>query len=103
MSAEAYNFGRDGIPTIVKTEPGKLDYPCDWSDWLPAGDSIASYEVTAQTGITLVSDERAGAVVVAWLSGGRHGFTYLVRFRITTAAGRIEERTIAVAVVYARG
>ena len=87
-----------GVPTIQKTVPGVLDYPFDWAAWL-AGDTITSHDVTVGSGITLDRDERAGAVVVAWLSGGVNGQSYLVRCRITTAAGRTEERTISVVVV----
>lgn len=97
---ETYTL-KNGLPTIPKTVPGVLDYPFDWTSWLN-GDTIASYDVTAQAGIVLDRDERAGPVVVAWISGGAHGFTYLVRCRITTAVGRTDERTIAVAVVLTR-
>lgn len=102
MKQETFKLDRDGIPTILKTEPGKLDYTFDWSDWL-GDDTITTFNVTVSGGITLESYDHAGSQVVAWLSGGRHGRTYLVRCRITTAAGRIEERTVAVTVVDRRG
>lgn len=100
---DGYTLDNDGIPTIDKTVPGVLDYTFDWSEWLAEiGDTIAEKEVTAASGITLDKDERSGGKVIAWLSGGAHGFTYWVRCRITTTGGRTEVRTIRVRLVLFR-
>ena len=37
--------------------PGaEIDYEFDWSDWLATGETIDSYTVTAETGLTVLSD-----------------------------------------------
>lgn len=89
-----------------------LDYKWDWradtnnndpaasSDWLEAGETISSHTVTAETGLTVDSSALAdtSSSVVAWLSGGTAGETYLVTCQIVTTNSRTDERTITVKV-----
>lgn len=97
---ETYTPDQNGNPTIQKTTKAVLDYSFDWSKWLkPVADTITSYAVEAQPGITVDSHMVAGDVVTVWLSGGTAGNTYPVRCKITTDAGRTEERMIRVAMV----
>ena len=83
----------EGLPTIDKDPDATLDYAWEWSDWL-AGDSISSHTVTV-SGVTKASDTRVGTKVTAWISGGTVGTPGLATCTITTAAGRIEQRSIA--------
>ena len=61
-------------------DPGStLDYQIDWSQWL------ASSNTTTET--------------VQWLAGGTVGAVYQVVNQITTAGGRIAERTIEIRMI----
>lgn len=73
-----------------------LDYAFDWSDWLVAGETITSFTVSAETGLTVASDGEVSGVVTAWLSGGTANRDYPVTCQITTSQGRIDERTITI-------
>lgn len=74
-----------------------LDYALDWGDWLQPGDGIISHVIEVD-GVTLNSDARDGAIVTAWVSGGQDRSTGRIAVRITTAQGRVDERTIEVTI-----
>ena len=88
-----------------KSPGAKLDYKFDWApktngdptktDWLEAGETIASYSVSADSGITIDSDTLAdnNTSVVVWVSGGTDGTRYKIKCAITTTLGRKAERT----------
>jgi len=87
----------------LKDPDAKLDYPFDWraktngngdSDWLASDETIVSYVITVDDGITLISSSEINGMVVVWLSGGEVGEWYDVACKITTSAGRMDERTI---------
>ena len=88
---------------FTKDPNAVLDYAFDWSDWLAAGETISTFTVTAETGLTLgtgdKSPSQANGVVTYWLSGGTAGINYKVACLITTSAGRTDERTIWIKVV----
>ena len=86
-----------------------LDYKFDWaaqtngsgsSDWLANGETIASYTVTAETGLTKVSDSvtDSNTSVTVWLSGGTADTVYDVTCHIVTSAGREDDRTMKIVV-----
>jgi hypothetical protein len=80
---------------MTKDPAAVLDYEVDWSKWLAGdGDTIFAHEVTAPTGITVDSSTRTSTAVTFWLSGGTVGQQYIVTVQITTAAGRIDERSM---------
>lgn len=81
------------MTTYEKDPQAKADFGWDWVNWLEPGDAIASHTVVAESGISLDSDSQVGTRVIAWLSGGTLGENYKVTFGITTASGRIDERT----------
>ncbi len=83
----------------LKDPNAVLDYTWDWSNWLPAGDTIASKTVTATTGLTVASSSLTTTTVTAWLSGGTAGTVYSVACKIVTVGGRTDERTIEIQVV----
>jgi hypothetical protein len=71
-----------------------LDYLVDWSQWLPAGDTIVSSTFTPQTGITTTNTSFTATTTTVWVSGGSSGQSYTIINDITTAAGRRGERTL---------
>lgn len=75
-----------------------LDYTIDWSAWL-VSDTIATSDWSVQAGLTEDSDSNTTTTATVWLSGGAEGESYSVRNRITTAAGRTDDRTITIRVV----
>jgi len=75
-----------------------LDYGFDWTDWL-AGDTITtSAWSVSPAGLTAVTNSKNGGVTTVWLSGGTVGQTYQVVNSVITALGRIDQRTLLVAI-----
>lgn len=86
--------------TFRKDPDAKLDYGIDWNTdgYLATGETISASTWTVPTGITEVSSEFSGTVTKIWLSGGTAGETYTIANRITTTAGRIDERSFDIVV-----
>ena len=78
--------------TFTKDPDAILDYAVDWSRWL-AGDEIFSSAWTVPVGLTKVTDALTPTKTTVWLSGGTAGQSYTVTNRITTSAGRTEDRS----------
>ena len=84
----------------LKDPSAVLDYVFDWKEeWLATGETIDNYTITADTGITVDSWTEDDGKVAVWLSGGTAGINYKVACKITTSAGRTDERTIWIKVV----
>jgi hypothetical protein len=84
--------------TIQSKDPNSTkDYLWDWSQWL-GDDTITTSTFLVPTGITLESDAHTAKTATVWLSGGTEGATYEVTNRITTAGGRIDDRTMRLTV-----
>ena len=79
---------------LVKDPDATLDYTIDWSAWLPDTDSIIESEWIVPDDLTASDESLAGAAATVWLAGGVLGETYRVTNRITTLAGRIDDRTL---------
>lgn len=86
-------------PSIPKDPDAILDYSEDWTAWL-AGDVVLSAIVVfpdplstliQAPGKAIVND---GSIVTVWLTGGRINFTEQATLRITTAAGRVDDRSM---------
>jgi hypothetical protein len=86
-------------PTIEKRVSAVLDYGFDLSapvtqiyqPWLAPGEQVVSLTVAADSGLTVNSSSIsanasgvAGALLIAWLSGGVANTTYNVTFTFTT-------------------
>lgn len=83
------------MPSIFQKDPNAtLDYQWNYAEWLDT-DTIASHQIIVPIGLTLVSSTHTSSAVTAWISGGTVGKTYAVVCRITTTAGRIDDRTIS--------
>jgi len=78
----------------------KLDYTFDWTPWLTdQSDTIASYVVTAQTGLTVTTSSNDTYTVTIWItidSNIPKNRLLTLACKITTAAGRVDERTIRI-------
>ena len=85
-------FYKDKDPDAV------LDYQWDWSAWLSDDDSITSYTVTVDDGLTLDTDTNTSTAVTAWFSGGTIGERYDATAHIITADGREDDRTMRITV-----
>lgn len=94
----------------LKDPSAVLDWRFDWnalangygdSNWLVSGETITSYTITADSGITVDSDELVSddTAIVVWLSGGTVGTSYDVVCHIVTSAGREDDRTITIKVM----
>ena len=81
-------------------QPGEtLDYDVDYTDWFSnRTDTPASCVVTAEAGLTKVSDARTGNVVKIVLSGGTDGTKYKVTVRMTTTTGMVKEADFTVTI-----
>lgn len=91
------------MTTYSKDPDSTLDYVFDWAapppgPWLTDGETIEDFEVTVATGLTLDSQSATDDTITVWLSGGTAGTRYTVACRITTSAGRTDERTFTVSV-----
>ena len=96
--------------TFPRKDPDAvLDYKFDWkaltngsgnSDWLASGETISTYEVTVDTGITKDSAAKADTdtSIVIWLSGGTDEVDYEVTVHIVTSASREDDRTARIPV-----
>jgi len=86
--------------SYIKDPEATLDYTVDWSAWL-GDDTITGSTWDVPSGIEQPSGKPAhhdDAKATIWLEGGTPGETYKVTNRITTAAGRIDDRSIRIVV-----
>jgi hypothetical protein len=97
----AFIQGKDGLPQIVKDPAATLDYQLDWTDWLGADTISASVWTLASPtgGLTAAAPSFTGKIARVWLSGGTAGQTVRVTNQITSALGRIDERSFNVRLV----
>ena len=97
--SDTYVINSVGKATIVKDDQAKLDYTFDWSQWLtPIADTIASAVATihgdGNATIGNPANQLTTTSVTIWVAGGTIGQQYQLACKITTAAGRIDERSV---------
>jgi len=98
-----FRADRDGA-FIDKDTEAVLDYSVDWSNWMPAGDSVntSTFTVTAISGdtdaLTVNSSAISTNVCTAVLSGGTAGNIYTVNNKIVTNNSITERRHFRVSV-----
>jgi len=85
------------IEAFVKDPSDQMDYGFDWSDWL-GSDTITASAWTVPTGITNFSTSNTTTTSTIWLTGGTHQTDYLITNQITTAGGRIKQRSFKIMV-----
>ena len=77
-----------------------LDYSFDWGPYLtPLGDTIVTVEWVLSPGLTKVSQSNTTTTATVFVSGGVLEETETLTCRITTAGGRIDDRTIELVMV----
>ena len=81
----------------VKDPQATLDYRFDWAAWLTT-DTISTVTWTVPAGITQTAATNTTTTATIWLSGGAVGTRYAIACKITTTAGRIDERSLIVSV-----
>lgn len=83
---------------IIKDPAATLDYQMDWSEWL-GEDTITASSWTVPPELVQVTHTHTDTAAVVWVSGGAAGSSYNLVNQITTAGGRIDERTLLLAVL----
>lgn len=85
-------------PSYIRDKDSRLDYIWDWTAWLTGSETITAVTWVLETGI--VNDHTSATTTSAtiWLTGGTAGTTYLVTCRISTSAGRIDDRSAKIKV-----
>ena len=93
-------FQEDRVGAYIEKDPyAILDYSLDWTNWMPAGDTITSISVTAQTGITIDSTTNTDYIATANISGGTAGTIYNIEFKIVTTNGLRDSRNFRIKVL----
>lgn len=88
----------------TKDPDAVLPYGVDWTSWLETGDAIASasWAVTSPSGdadpIVVDSSSATDYIATAVVSGGTVGNVYVLRCRITTDNGYVDDRSINIGV-----
>ena len=78
----------------VKDPDAVDDYPIDWSDTLPSGDTISTSNWTKTGDVTLGSESNTTTTATTFVSGGTVGAQAQITNRIVTAGGRTYDKTI---------
>lgn len=91
----------EALTPFIKDPNAVLDYAVSWAAWLAeVSDTIvtSAWAVLDDVDSTLIIDSDVSNTTVAtvWLSGGTLDRKYALRNRISTAGGRIDDRTIYV-------
>lgn len=85
--------------TAEQDKDAFVDYAFDWHDWLVGDDIIVDSQWSADEGITLSGASLKNPVTTIWVQGGEVGRWYLVTNTVTSAAGRIDQRTFRLKVI----
>jgi len=99
-------FKTDSQGTYIEKDPfAKLDYTLDFTDYMPAGDTIATHTVTAQTitgdatPLVIASSSNTTLLVTAIIQAGTAGKIYNIEYRIVTANNKQDSRNIRIKVL----
>lgn len=88
---------------FIKDPAAKLDYAVDWSSWL-SEDTISAvvWSVTGSDAALLVASSPApsedAGVATVWVEAGTLAGNYYVTCQITTAGGRVDQRSFEIRV-----
>ena len=97
---KTYELDKKGRRVIDRDPDSVLDYSADFTDWLALSTDTIAGVTAVPVGCALAASKPppsfVGGLVTAWISGGVVGADEMpsVTFRITTAAGRVEDSTI---------
>ena len=87
---------------VEQHEDDDLDYPFDFTSWLPSGDTISSHVVSVESGLTLGTNSHTTTEVAFWISGGTAGTDYACEVKVTTANSRVYNLTFSFSIVDVR-
>jgi len=88
------------MATYKKDPNATLDYMFDWGPYLtPLVDTIQSVTWVLSSGLTKVSQSNTATTATVFVSGGALGDTETLTCRITTAGGRVDDRSIQLKIV----
>lgn len=83
------------MATYKKDPNAVLDYTFDWSAWLlPLSDTIASVTWIVTSGLTTSLPSNTTTTATVFVSGGVVNSTEKLTCRITTASGRVDDRSV---------
>lgn len=97
IPAGTYAFINDGtyIPDAPSKDPSStIDYGVDWSGYISQGEIITDSEWQYGSGITGTIESNNDSETRVMLTGGVSGSLYTLTNRITTSAGRVDERSM---------
>lgn len=91
------------MTTFIHDPDATLDYSIDWSAWLQPGETIvASTWHGVPDEMTIGTDAHAPShtdtKTTVWLSGGHRNRRHKITNRVTTSAGRVDDRSITLTV-----
>lgn len=81
---------------FVKDPGSYLDYVFNWAYWLQSGETISSFAVNSDPGLSVDYSSAGPSYVTAWISGGVSGNEYNLTCSITTSSGRTDNRSIVI-------
>lgn len=90
------------VPTYVHDLDAHLDYTWAWAPWLAdVADAVQTLALELDPGITETLRHQVGSSISLWvqIAGLVAGNTPRIRCRITTVAGRVDDRTIQLQLV----
>jgi hypothetical protein len=80
---------------IQVKDPADIDdFGWDFTDLLNTGETIATKQILAPTGVTAAAPTETGGIVTSRVSGGTLGANYDVPCRVTTSTGRTLDRAL---------
>ena len=85
----------------LKDANASLDYTINWADWLASGDSLSESTWLVDgpdSGLSLDASGNTSTTTTIWLSGGTSTYIYTVTNRVTSACGRIDDKSIRVTI-----
>jgi len=100
-------FRQDNLGSYIDKDPGAvLTYSIDWSDWMPANDTIANSVMAVSTitgdpsALTVTSSgfQVGTSITYAELDNGSAGNVYTVTNTITTTDGAVDVRRFRIKV-----
>ena len=97
-------YKKDIVGSYISKDPAaSLQYSVDWSDWVPAGDAIATATFVQESTHTAANLNIGGVSTVtnvasATISSGAAGEIYTVKNTITTTGGFTDVRRFRIRV-----
>jgi len=96
MSNSMYR-DEQGRWSMIKDPQATLDYSFDWTAWLAGvADVISGVSYAFSGGLVKVFESRLEGVATVVVSGGSIGSDASITCTVTTAGGRVDQRTLMI-------